>query len=65
MKYEEGIGRLSEIVTKLETGGLPLEEAVKLYTEGAALAAECEKELNTARLQIEGLGDSSVQNTEA
>lgn len=65
MKYEEGIMKLTEIVTKLETGGLSLEEAVKLYSEGAALAAECEKELNTARLKIEGLGEASVQNPEA
>lgn len=64
MKYEEGMQRLTEIVTKLEAGGLPLEEAVTLYAEGAALAAECEKELKTARLKIEGIGNTSEPNPE-
>ncbi|MCR5306441.1 MAG: exodeoxyribonuclease VII small subunit [Oscillospiraceae bacterium] len=64
MKYEEGMQRLTEIVAKLEEGGLPLEDAVTLYSEGAALAAECEKELNHARLKIEGIGNASDTSTE-
>lgn len=65
MKYEEGMQRLTEIVAKLEEGGLPLEEAVRLYSEGAALAAECEKELDLARLKISGIGTASDSEPEA
>ena len=47
MNYEEGIERLTEIIEKLEAGCLSLEESVRLYTEGAAVAAKCEEELST------------------
>lgn len=64
MNYEEGIERLTEIIEKLEAGCLSLEESVRLYTEGAAVAAKCEEELSTARLQIEGLGEASAQDSD-
>ena len=31
MNFEEGMRQLAEIAEKLEAGGLPLEEAVRLY----------------------------------
>ena len=52
MKFEEGMQRLAEITAKLEAGGLPLEEAVTLYGEGAKLADACKKELETATLTV-------------
>ncbi|MCQ2417670.1 MAG: exodeoxyribonuclease VII small subunit [Oscillospiraceae bacterium] len=52
MKFEEGMKKLSEITEKLEQGGLSLEEAVRLYSEGAAIAAECKKELDQASFRI-------------
>ena len=52
MKFEEGMQQLSEITAKLEAGGLPLEEAVALYGEGAKLAAACRKELDAAKLTV-------------
>ena len=52
MKYEEGMAKLAEITAKLETGGLPLEEAVRLYGEGAKIADACKKELDAARLTV-------------
>lgn len=52
MKFEEGMRQLAEIAEKLEAGGLPLEEAVRLYGEGAKLAESCQKELEQARLTV-------------
>ncbi len=52
MKFESDMQRLAEITAKLEQGGLPLEEAVKLYGEGAKLAAACKKELDSAKLAV-------------
>ena len=52
MKFEDGMKQLAEITAKLEEGGLPLEEAVRLYGEGAKLAAECKTELDKAALTI-------------
>ncbi len=52
MNFEEGMRQLAEITEKLEAGGLPLEEAVKLYGEGAKLAEQCQKELAAAKLTV-------------
>ncbi|MBQ8922034.1 MAG: exodeoxyribonuclease VII small subunit [Oscillospiraceae bacterium] len=52
MNFEEGMQQLAEITARLEAGGLPLEEAVTLYGEGAKLAADCKKELEHARLKV-------------
>lgn len=52
MNFEDGMKQLAEITAKLEAGGLPLEEAVRLYGEGAKLAADCKNELDKATLRI-------------
>ena len=52
MSFEKSVKRLDEIVLLLESGELPLEKAVELYTEGVAAAAECKKELNEARVKL-------------
>ncbi len=60
MSYEKAVSRLEEIVDKLENGNLSLEEMMKLYEEGTALAAECSKKLDDAGLRITEL--SSGEN---
>ena len=52
MNYEKSVSRLEEIVDKLENGNLSLEEMMKLYEEGSALAAKCAKSLDAAQLKI-------------
>lgn len=52
MTYEQSITRLDEIVKKLGDGGLPLEESLELYKEGTALAVDCKKMLESAKLQV-------------
>ena len=52
MTYEESIKRLDEIVRKLGDGGLPLDESLELFKEGTALAADCKKTLENAKLQV-------------
>lgn len=52
MTYEESIAKLDEIVKKLGSGGLPLDESLELYKEGTALAVDCKKKLENAKLQI-------------
>ena len=41
LSYEEAYGRLEQVLQQLESGDLPLEEALKLYELGATLAAYC------------------------
>ncbi|MDP9313462.1 MAG: exodeoxyribonuclease VII small subunit [Chloroflexota bacterium] len=47
--------RLQQVVARLETGELPLAEAVALYEEGVALAARCQQLLEAAELRVQQL----------
>lgn len=58
MKFEKGMQQLSAIIAQLEEGGLSLEEAVTLYGKGAKIAADCQKELEKAKLTV-----TEYQNT--
>ena len=62
--FEENLNRLEEIVRQLEDGSAPLEESMKLFREGTALAASCGKLLDEAELEIVKLTkgpDGSIQ----
>ena len=48
MNYSKAVERLEEIVQSLERGGIPLDETVKLYEEGAMLLEFCQQELASA-----------------
>lgn len=52
MKFEDSMQKLLAVTAQLEEGGLELEEAVRLYGEGAKLAENCKKELEQARLTV-------------
>ena len=52
MAFETHMKALRELTQKLEQGNLPLEEAVQLYSKGMELAASCQEEPQTAKLQI-------------
>lgn len=60
--YEEAITQLEKIVTRLENGDANLDEALKLFQEGAELAAYCGKALDAAEQKIRTL--SQVQEEE-
>jgi len=56
--FEALYGRLEEAVTKLEKGGLTLEESLALYEEGMNLARRCQELLQQAELRITRLQES-------
>ena len=62
INYEKSVARLEEITDKLENGNLPLEDMMKLYEEGTALAAECSKMLDAAQLKITELSARKAKN---
>lgn len=43
--FEEKMGELEELIGKLESGAVPLEEMVALHERGMALYDSCAKEL--------------------
>lgn len=53
LTFNEAIVRLQEIVQKLESAELPLEEMITLYQEGVKTAELCAARLNEAALKIE------------
>jgi exodeoxyribonuclease VII small subunit len=56
--FEALYKRLEESVTKLEEGGLTLEESLALYEDGMQLARRCQELLQEAELRITRLQES-------
>ena len=59
LPFEKALERLEAIVSKLESGDVPLAEAVKLYEEGIALRARCQALLTDAEKRIRFLSQSA------
>jgi exodeoxyribonuclease VII small subunit len=53
LSYEEAYEQLEQILDAIESGDLPLEEALSLYERGAMLAAHCTRLLDEAELRVE------------
>ncbi len=53
MSFEDALKALEEIVTKLESAEVSLEDSITLYERGAALRAHCEARLNAAQERVE------------
>jgi exodeoxyribonuclease VII small subunit len=55
LKFEDCLARLEQIVTALEAGNLPLEDSLRVFEEGIALARRCSRYLDDAERRIEML----------
>jgi len=53
--FEQCLSRLDEVVSKLESGDLPLDDAMERYEEGVKLVRTCRAELDRAELKIRRL----------
>jgi len=51
-KFEEAMGRLEEIVEKLESGDLSLEDSLKMFEEGMKLIRFCSEKLEEAEQKV-------------
>lgn len=52
LDFEGSMARLEEIVSLLERGDAPLEQAMALFEEGAKLLRECTKQLDQAEQKV-------------
>ena len=52
MDFEKRLNRLEEIVEKMETGELSLEDSLKLFEEGVKLSRECNVQLSEAEQKV-------------
>ncbi len=51
-KFEDAMKELENIVKRLESGDLSLEESIKLFEEGVALSKYCSGKLEEAEKKI-------------
>jgi len=52
-KFEETLERLQELVRELEAGDCSLEESIKKFEDGMALARSCQERLTQAERKVE------------
>jgi len=66
--FEAMMGALESLVARLESGDLPLEDALRAYEEGVSLVRRLNERLNDAERKIEVLSrerDGSLRVDEA
>ncbi len=52
LDFEGSMARLEEIVSLLEKGDAPLDQAMSLFEEGAKLLRECTRQLDEAEQKV-------------
>ena len=63
-EFEKSLTRLEEVVKRLESTELSLDEAMKLFEEGVKLSRDCQKQLEEAEGRVEILlrkADGKIQ----
>jgi exodeoxyribonuclease VII small subunit len=53
LPFEKALAQLEEIVSKLESGRVDLEQSIAIYEKCQALKEHCEKQLKDAEARIE------------
>jgi len=55
ISFEQALERLEQVVAQLESGDVPLEQAIELYQEGMKLSSICSSKLQQVESKIEML----------
>jgi exodeoxyribonuclease VII small subunit len=53
MTFEDALKALEDVVRKLETGEVPLDQSIDLYERGEKLRKHCQARLDAAQARIE------------
>lgn len=61
MKYEEAIAALDDVIEKLESEQLTLEESLENYELGQKLARKCAELLKNAELKIRNIAEMDAE----
>ena len=68
-RFEDAMKELEDIVKRLESGDLPLEESLKIFEEGVALSRYCFNKLEEAEkrvsILVKGEGATKKESFEA
>jgi len=65
LSYEEALAELDQVVSTLENEQSQLEEAIKLFERGQALAARCGVLLEAAELKVKQVVGEELEDFEA
>ena len=67
LSFEDAMKQLEEIIQKMDSAEVKLEDAVALYEKGMALKKVCEEKLQSAKLKVEKitLSPNGTTRTEA
>jgi len=61
LSFEEAMAQLEQLVEKLSTSELALEESIALYEQGTALAAQLEMQLASQKKRIEMIDPDTAE----
>jgi exodeoxyribonuclease VII small subunit len=51
--FEQSLAQLEALVTRLESGDLPLEQALECFEQGVRLTRECQSALSAAQQKVQ------------
>ncbi len=51
--FEQSLRQLTQLVEKMESGKLPLEESLHLFEQGVGLIRQCQESLNAAEQRVQ------------
>jgi exodeoxyribonuclease VII small subunit len=58
VNFEAALEELEQLVERMETGEMSLEESLKAFERGVALTRDCQKALKDAELRVQALTDT-------
>jgi len=53
LSFEDALKALEDVVRRLESGEVPLDQSIELYERGEALRGHCQARLDAAQARIE------------
>lgn len=64
LSYEQARDELVTLVSRIESGQVPLEEAMVLWERGEELARHCQDKLDAAQASLDRTGSAEVETAE-
>lgn len=61
LSFEEALAQLTQLVEKLESGQLSLEDSVTAFETGVRLSRRCEALLDSAEQRLQILNDAAAE----
>lgn len=58
LSFEEALKELETLKIKMESGNIPLDDALMLFERGNALKSHCERILGNAKMKVEKIIDN-------